>query len=192
MEKTNVSLVCRLRSRNDAYAWDEFVEIYRPWLLKWVRRCVAQPSDAEDVLQEVLAVVVRDISVFDHNGQTGAFRKWLRLILVHRTRDYWRKQPRELQNDSSQFKLVEELADDASQGSQIWNQEHNQYVVRKLLDHVANEFEPTTWQVFEAFVFEEQSASAVAKKFGVSEGSVWTTKSRVMKRLRAVADVLLD
>ena len=41
-----------------------------------------RPSDVDDLVQEVLAVVLRELPQFEHNGRTGAFRRWLRTILL--------------------------------------------------------------------------------------------------------------
>jgi RNA polymerase sigma-70 factor (ECF subfamily) len=48
-------------------------------------------SDADDLAQDVLSVVVRRIAGFEWRGQ-GAFRAWLRTILANEVRDYFRDQ----------------------------------------------------------------------------------------------------
>ena len=48
-------------------------------------------SDADDLVQEVLLVVFREVGGFERRGQ-GAFRAWLRTILANRVRDYFRGQ----------------------------------------------------------------------------------------------------
>ena len=60
--------------------------IYAPLIRRWVRPYVAQSADFDDVVQEVLTTLVSELSRFDHNGRTGAFRAWLRAITVNRIR----------------------------------------------------------------------------------------------------------
>jgi DNA-directed RNA polymerase specialized sigma24 family protein len=43
-------------------------------------------SDADDLAQEVMLVIVREMPHFEHSGRKGAFRNWLRMITVHRRR----------------------------------------------------------------------------------------------------------
>jgi RNA polymerase sigma-70 factor (ECF subfamily) len=46
-------------------------------------------SDGDDLVQDVLVIVFREVAGFERRHQ-GAFRAWLRTILVHRVRDYFR------------------------------------------------------------------------------------------------------
>ncbi len=41
-------------------------------------------------MQEVLVAVLNDLPKIQHNPRTGAFRSWLRTILVNRVREFWR------------------------------------------------------------------------------------------------------
>src|SRR5262249_61383166 len=61
---------------------------YRPLIFHWLRRYDLQASDAEDIAQEVMSVVVRRVGEFDHNGRVGAFRHWLRTVTVHTARNF--------------------------------------------------------------------------------------------------------
>src|SRR5437763_634975 len=91
MAESSVSLLERLRSRPDAAGWERLVELYRPLLLGWLKRYGVQAQDAEDLSQEVLAAVVRELPGFEYDRQRGSFRGWLRAILVNRLRGFWRK-----------------------------------------------------------------------------------------------------
>src|SRR5262249_57679001 len=63
-----------------------------PRIRDWLRRHALQAPDADDLVQEVLAVVVREIPNFRHDLRTGAFRRWLRTVTVNRLRTFWRGQ----------------------------------------------------------------------------------------------------
>jgi DNA-directed RNA polymerase specialized sigma24 family protein len=51
----------------------------------WLRKYDVQDSDADDLVQEVLLAVSKDLDKFEHRGQPGAFRGWLKAILVNKT-----------------------------------------------------------------------------------------------------------
>jgi hypothetical protein len=54
-------LLQRLREHpDDAEAWRHFDTRYRPVLQTWLRRYGLQPHDADDLVQQVLAVAVRN------------------------------------------------------------------------------------------------------------------------------------
>src|SRR2546425_576244 len=89
---TSVSLLERLRDRQDGAAWQRLADLYTPWVRGWLRRYGLQDSDADDLLQEVLGAVVRYLPGFQHNQRPGAFRTWLRTITVNCLRGFWRSQ----------------------------------------------------------------------------------------------------
>lgn len=190
MNTTPASLLDRFRLQPaDAGAWQRLVDIYQPWLRGWMRSEAIQQADADDIVQEVLAVLYREMPRYEHNGRPGAFRMWLRGIVVNRLREF-RRQRRDLAVDLD--RRLEQLTDDQSELSRLWDREHDQNVVNRLLRLIAVDFEPATWQVFRAFVMEGRPAAAVAQELGISEASVWTAKSRVLKRLREAAGEMLD
>src|SRR5438552_13871982 len=93
MSETSASLLEQLRLRPDAAAWRRLVDLYTPLIRGWMRRhAPLRPEDADDVVQEVLAVVVRKLRDFRREPRTGAFRRWLRSITVNCLRDFWRSQ----------------------------------------------------------------------------------------------------
>ncbi len=64
MSETSASLLERLRLEPDEASWRRLVDLYVPLLRGWLRRYALQPPDAEDLVQEVLAVVVRELPQF--------------------------------------------------------------------------------------------------------------------------------
>jgi hypothetical protein len=55
-----------------------FVDIYTPLVQGWLRRHFVEFQDAEDLTQEVLGVVVRQIKHFDHNQMSAPWIRRLR------------------------------------------------------------------------------------------------------------------
>ena len=86
MSKTSLTLLQQLRESPEADAWDRLNRIYAPLIRKWLIKYDLQASDADDLAQEVMLAVNKDIQSFDHNGQAGAFRSWMKGILINRLR----------------------------------------------------------------------------------------------------------
>ena len=59
--ETRPSLIRRVQSGDDAAAWDEFSSIYRPVIVRLAITRGLQPADAEDLAQQVLMSVSRNI-----------------------------------------------------------------------------------------------------------------------------------
>src|SRR5262249_48742113 len=90
MQDTSPSLLERLRVSPNAEAWRRVVEFYTPLLHAWLRRYRLQQSDADDLVQEVLGTLVRELPTFCYDPKRGAFRSWLRTILAHRLQAFFR------------------------------------------------------------------------------------------------------
>ncbi len=195
MAETSFSLLDRLCSpKADAEAWRRLVDLYTPLIHGWLRRHAVAPADADDLTQEVLAVVVRELPNFKHNQQRGAFRTWLRTITVNRLRVLWRaRQHRPIATGDSDFlKVLDELEDPQSGLSRLWDQEHDEHVARRLMELVEPHFEATTWRAFRRVVLDGARAADVAAELHLSVNAVLLAKSRVLSRLRQESAGLTD
>jgi RNA polymerase sigma-70 factor, ECF subfamily len=192
MADTSATLLERLRQPGDNSAWKTLLEIYTPLLTGWLRRYALQASDVDDLVQEVLAVVVRELPRFEHNQQSGAFRSWLRSILVNRLREYWRsRRYRPSAGGSDVEAMLEQLAKPDSDLSRLFDREHDQHVARRLLQLTEPQFTSSTWQAFRRHVLEGVPAEQVAAEVGTTVNAVCIAKSRVLQRLRRESRELL-
>jgi RNA polymerase sigma-70 factor (ECF subfamily) len=186
MPETSVSLLERLRLCPDAPSWQRLVDLYTPLVRAWLQRQGLQPADADDLVQEVMGVLIRELPGFEHDRRTGAFRRWLRGITVNRLRVFWRsRRGQPLGVGGSDFgQVLSQLEDPESGLSRDWDLEHDRHVARRLLELIEPEFEPATWQAFRLLVMEGKSTATVAAELGVSANAVRIAKSRVLSRLR--------
>src|SRR6185503_7832779 len=59
--ETSVSLLERLRSSPDEATWRRLDDLYRPLILRWLRRDPKVGAEAEDIVQEVMQVLLREL-----------------------------------------------------------------------------------------------------------------------------------
>jgi len=194
MENTSLTLLNRLRQANDVDAWQRLFGLYQPLLIVWLRKYDVQSADADDLAQDVLVSVSKNLVSFDHNGRSGAFRTWLRRILVNRLRTFWRSRDRRppTQGNSRFEERLAELEDEASAMSQMWNRQHDLYVLKKLLELSRPGFSPETWLAFTRVALHGERPDFVAKEIGMSLNAVFIAKSRVLSKLRAEAAGLVN
>jgi RNA polymerase sigma-70 factor (ECF subfamily) len=184
--ETSVSLLGRLAGGAPTDDdWRRLDDLYRPLLLAWVARAGVAGSDAEDLVQDVLFVVWREIAGFEWRGH-GAFRAWLRTILANRVRSKFRgdKSRPTATGDSDFLRRLDELESPDSALSKLWDREHDEHVAASLMRRVQGDFAPTTWQAFRRHVLDGEPAARVAEELGLKLNSVLLAKSRVLKRLR--------
>lgn len=194
MNETSLSLLNRLRGAPEPESWSRLVDLYAPLIRAWLRKYDVQESDAEDLVQEVLLAVSKDLGQFEHGGQPGAFRGWLKAILVNRLRKFWRARDRRPQarGDSDIDARLAQLDDPASEMSQIWNREHDQYVLRQLLALAEPHFASTTWTAFCRVALDGHKPDVVAQEMGISRNAVIVAKCRVLSRLRQESEGLVE
>ncbi|MEM7317065.1 MAG: sigma-70 family RNA polymerase sigma factor, partial [Planctomycetota bacterium] len=70
----------RLRDQSaDESTWDQFVERYGRKIHRWCRSWGLQEVDAEDVTQNVLLALSKQMKTFEYNAN-GRFRSWLKTV----------------------------------------------------------------------------------------------------------------
>jgi RNA polymerase sigma-70 factor (ECF subfamily) len=194
MLPTSLSLLDRLRTAPDDGAWERLVAVYRPWIVGWVVRRGLGDGDAQDLAQDILVVVLRELPFFRHNRRTGAFRAWLRTITAHRVRAFVRSRkyrPRP-GGDADFLDRLDQLQDPASELSRLWDRDHDAHVVRRLLELIGPEFQESTWRAFRAVMLEGETPAAAAARLGLSVNAVLLAKSRVLARLRREGQGMID
>jgi RNA polymerase sigma-70 factor (ECF subfamily) len=194
MADTSATLLQRLNDRSDSVAWQRLVDLYSPLIHAWLRRQGVSAEDAEDLTQDVLGIVVREVSQFRHNGRVGAFRTWLRTITINCLRQSWRS--RRVRNQTTRppdlDSALDQLEDPASDLSRRWDREHDEFVLHRLLELIEPDFRPATWQAFRRQVIDGAAAEEVAAELGLTVNAVLIAKSRVLSHLRRNAEGLVD
>lgn len=192
MTETSASLLDRVRRQSDSEAWHRLAAVYSPLIRGWIRRDLRlKDHDADDVVQEVLAVVAKRVYEFDRQ-RTGSFRAWLKSITVNCLRSFARKRQPAATGDSQILEMLHQIEDPAAELSRQWDREHDECVMKQLLDDVKQHFTETTWRAFERAALENVSTEVVAAELGISPNAVFIARSRVMTRLRQEAAGLVD
>jgi RNA polymerase sigma-70 factor (ECF subfamily) len=193
MDVTRQSLLLRAQTGDEA-AWKDLTDLYRPLIVGWLRYQEVPVGEVDDLVQEILLAVVQNLPSFCHSGRIGAFRGWLRTIAHNRTCDFWKGRGRQMQaaGGSGVAEALGQLEDPDSELNRLWDEEHDRYVLRCLLDLMELEFEPTTVCAFRRVALEGVSSADVARELGISVGAVYAAKSRVLGRLRQEAEGLID
>jgi len=191
--ETSQTWLDRLVAAPDGDDWNRLVGVYTPLLRAWLQRAGVPESDRADLAQDVLVVVVREIGGFERRG-SGAFRGWLRAILLNRVRAHFaRPATRDrAAGGSSAAERFNELADPASALSKQWDREHDEHVAARALARAREAFTASTWAAFQRHVLDGVPAAEVARELGMTAEAVYQARSRILRKLRQELDGLLD
>lgn len=193
MSTTSHSLLERLKAaRPDDSDWVRLQKIYLPMIRKWIARVPGLSDEMEDIAQEVMAVLSREIGQFERRRE-GSFRAWLRQVVVFRMRSWRRSQRRRpaLGLDLAEG-FLDELADPNGDLAREWDLDHDRHVFAKLMAIIGPDFSPSTWEAFRLYALEGRDADDVARDLGMTRDAVTRAKSRILKRLRTEAGDLLE
>jgi RNA polymerase sigma-70 factor (ECF subfamily) len=180
MDHTPVSLLERLQQPGNEAAWQRFVQLYTPLLFHWAVRAGQNDDDAADLVQDVLAVLVRRLPEFRYDPGKS-FHRWLYTVVMNLWRDRQRrKDPVALSQGAGQL-LQLPAVDDLET---FIEREYRDRLAAHALQLLEADFEPQTVTIFRALVLESQPAAEVATTHGLSVGAVYAAKFRVLTRLR--------
>lgn len=190
---TSLSLLARVRA-SDESAWDRLVHIYSPLVTRWCRKWALQADDVSDISQEVFAAVARGIEKFRRDRPGDSFRGWLWGITSNKVKDHYRRLNRNAQPaggstaNAALLQLPEVLPHDEDEESLSAPDSP----LNRALELIRIEFEDRTWQAFWAVAVDGRVPADVAADFGMERMAVYKAKSRVMAKLRAELDGLVD
>jgi RNA polymerase sigma-70 factor (ECF subfamily) len=140
--------------------------------------------------QDALVAVAGAIERGTHDFHGGSFRGWLSRIARNMMINYLtRRRPGQQGAGGSDFQrlLSEQPATDEEQAT-IFDLEQKRELFRWAAEQIRDSFHPTTWQAFWRTTVEGEPIAHAANALGLSIGSAYAARSRVMARLKQTID----
>ena len=187
MPTTSLTLLDRLRRPGHPDAWDRFVRLYAPLLVRWAHLQGFRDADAEDLAQTVLVKLIRLLPGYEcRDGRT--FRGWLFTVCRNEGRDFRLRPATRALPGPDGLATVAALPASAD----LDEGEYRRHLVRRALELVRPDFAPATWTAFTRFVLDGLPAAEVGRELGVSANAVYLARNRVLTRVREELAGLLD
>lgn len=174
-----------MRSSNDI-TWCRVLARFSPRVSVWLARGGVAKSDIPDLVQDVWRSVLISLRQFHREEPSDSFGGWLRTITRRRMADYFEN--RTTQNQAFQS-IYETLQCTRVASNEAYESAAMSLRKRRLnhaLEQVREQVEPGTWRAFELHVLEEKSVAEVVRTLDIPEHTVYTSKSRVLRRLRNI------
>jgi RNA polymerase sigma-70 factor (ECF subfamily) len=185
-------LLLRIRDPRDAQAWQTFVDVYGRLVYRHCRSRGLRHEDAENVTQEVFALVSRAIRGFDYRPELGRFRDWLGTVTRNEINRSLKKESRAARGGGAglEEQALESLA--ARAEDTAWAEEFNVHLLATALARTRPHFEEQTWRAFERVWLDQLPAAEVARELNVAIDRVYVAKSRVLGRLQQEVQELAE
>jgi RNA polymerase sigma-70 factor (ECF subfamily) len=182
---TSPTLLGRLRnSPDDAAAWSEFVDRYGAVVFRWCRKWGLQEVDAEDVTQNVLLDLGRQMRQFEYRAD-GRFRGWLRTIAHRAWCDFL--SARQRQTPGSGDTAVAGMLASVPAGTELVDRldaECEREMLDAAMTVVRLRVDSHTWDAFKLTALDGVGGVDAATQLKMPVASVYQAKSRVQKLLQ--------
>ncbi|MEO1614419.1 MAG: sigma-70 family RNA polymerase sigma factor [Planctomycetota bacterium] len=187
--ETRDTLLLRLRDPADQAAWDEFVELYRPVIYRIAIARGLQHADAMDLLQTVFVSVAQSIDRWEKQTPATKFRHWLLRVAKNATLNAVTRRPPD-QAGAGVTDLLKAYARPDDETSSRIDWEYRRQLYNHAAERVRSEVEPDTWRAFSMTAIDGIKIEVAASELGKSVGTIYASRSRVMKRLSQAIDEL--
>ena len=176
--------------------WAEFVARYRPMMEAFLAaRFPSLAADADDLVQETLAALVRALPDYRHvPGEQGSFHNYLTGVLRNKAVSLLRRRDAEAARDARAAAgpppppppAPDEEA--AARDEAAWRDAVFEIALRQLL--ADDSVQQRTKEVFVRIAVDGEDPAAVARAFGIERNAADQMKSRMMRRLRDLVSAL--
>lgn len=179
---TRQSLLGRLKNWNDQESWRVFFDTY--WRLIYEAACRAglNDSEAQDVVQETVIAVCKNMPTFQYDTEKGSFKGWLLRLTGWRIQDQFRKRQRimRLEDPKCEGFSLEEIIDPAGlKLEDSWDDEWERNLLQAAVERVKIKIDPKKFQIFDLHVVKGMPVLAVARLLKVNAATVYLVKHRV-------------
>lgn len=184
---TRASLLVRLKDQGDQASWKTFFDTYWGLIYQSAIKAGLQDAEAQDVVQETVLAVLRQIPSFDYNPEIGSFKGWLLRLTKWKISNQFRKR-------SGALPLPENCADDDQHGfcaivsepqfEKIWDDEWERNLLEAATERVKALVSLKHYQVFDLCVLRGWTVPRAATTLNMSMAGVYMVKHRVSKLLR--------
>jgi RNA polymerase sigma-70 factor (ECF subfamily) len=180
---TRYSLLSRLQNWDDGESWKVFFDTYWQLIYSFAIKAGLTEAEAQDVVQETIISVAKDIQKFKRNRESGSFKGWLQNLTRWRIADQLRRRPHADggETEASAGELAAAgIADPMDPGLETaWDEEWQANLLSAAMERVKHRVKEEHYQMFDLYVVKGWPVNKVAEILGVGVARVYLAKHRV-------------
>ncbi len=188
--KTSLTLLQALCDPTDSTAWERFDACYRPMILRFAGRLGLDQDGAEEVAQRTTVAVYKSVQQGRYDRTRGRFKDWLLGIARHVIADFLNERARQPISASQRTSIAHALSalGETESPSIIWEREWERHILTICLERADQQFSSRDMRIFKMLALQGLSVDSVTKEMGVSRGSVYLIKHRILKFIGEVKE----
>lgn len=185
--ETRRSLIERLTNLADHAKWQEFFDTYWRLIYGVARRAGLNDAEAQDVVQDTLIGVARNIERYD--AQAGSFRQWLLQGTRWRIIDQLRKRtparsPRPAADGTRRGTATVERVVDPAAIDASWEEEWKRTLFDTAMERLKHKVNAKHFQVFDCAVRKHWSVAKISATLKMNVARVYLIKHRCARLLK--------
>ncbi|MCH2209317.1 MAG: sigma-70 family RNA polymerase sigma factor [Lentisphaerales bacterium] len=170
------------RVQKNSESWDEFTSVYKRYIYLIIRAMKINHHDAEDLTQNVLLKVWKNINDYTYNPDHARFRTWLSRICRNQVIDFVRK--KKTHDNKLAHSYAETVKISQPQVEALAEDEWKAHVSTAAWENIKSNFKTEAMSCFE-MINDGREVQAIAKELNLSESSVYVYSKRVRDNLIA-------
>ena len=203
---TRLSLLSRLKDWDDRESWRNFFDTYWRLIYGLAIKSGLTNTEAEDVVQETLLAVAKEMPDFKYDPARGSFKGWLLEITRRRIANQVRKRLKHRRatagplvgeatrppsgersgSDQRRTATVERVQDPSSdEMERLWDQEWRSNLLEASIVRVKKRVNAKQYQMFNLYVTMQWPMDQVKKTLGVSAAQVYMAKMRISRMIKS-------
>ena len=170
------------KSDSERFEWNQLLQYYEPFVRKTLSIMRVEPSELDDVCQQVLTRLWKELVNYERDKEVARFRTWLtRLIRNVVINEYW-KRKRAMRFEQQNLDFVEVGAENSTEIDLLIESEWQSHVVSLAMKRLELMF---SGNAMEVFLRSEEGTpmEKICESLGISLQSGYVIKSRFKKRL---------
>ncbi len=199
-KKTRFTLIQRLKDQQDEQAWNEFYQFYWDLITGWARKYGCSHTLAQDVFQETMVCLLRNLPNFEYDPNKGCFRAYLKTIVLRRVRDAFRREGKyisatatESADEDDNRDIFSSIADDSADFEPEMDAAWLRGILTQALRNTYRKIDTLTYKSFCLYVLDGLPVEEVGKRLDISRtGTIYQQKSRFLGMLKTEFSRLLE
>jgi RNA polymerase sigma-70 factor (ECF subfamily) len=188
---TRRTLLSRLRDAGDDASWQEFFDTYWKLIYHTATRAGLNDAEAQDVVQETVVLVCRNIPEFRYDPARGSFKGWLLQQTRWRiSRQLSKRLPLQAAPPSADTSTgtdqVNTVPDPSAPAlDTAWDEEWERALIETALRRLQHRTDARDLQMFDLYAIKHWPVSRIAAAFHVSRPRVYLATHRVGRKVKA-------
>ncbi|OQZ02008.1 MAG: hypothetical protein B6D36_13530 [Planctomycetes bacterium UTPLA1] len=182
MHTTDPRLLGQIKQLSNDDDWSAFFDLYAPLVFRVAKVQGLQDDDCEEIVQQVMVAVMRQIAEFEYRPDLGRFRDWLAQMTRHKIADLMKARSRSILAAKASGSVA--CPDSFDPFEQMWERQWQRALLERSIEQARNQIGPEVFQAFWLRVVDGWNGGDVADFLGISTSAVHVYKHRVVSLVR--------